>query len=67
MSSATRTRKRRVLREVLACPDCRSDVRIRRFAPTGVSRVEVLHDDTCPTWLAAGGQPFRQISVARLT
>ncbi len=66
MSSPTRSRKRRAMRTVLACPDCNSAVRIKRFAPGGVSQVAVLHDKTCPTWRAAGSQPFSQLSIARL-
>jgi hypothetical protein len=59
MSSPSRTRARRSLREASSCPDCRSTVRV-----LGDNHVEVQHDDTCPWWRARGSVPF---SVLRIT
>lgn len=42
------------------CPDCDSVVRLRP-APTGVLRVRVEHDPTCPAYLAHGNAPYSML------
>lgn len=65
MSSPARTRRRRQLRALAACPDCNSDVRIVSDLPN-LPHAEVLHDDTCPWYRANGnGQQFRAVRITQ--
>lgn len=39
------------------CPDCDSRV-TRRPAPSGMLRLAVEHDPTCPAWTRSGSRPY---------
>ncbi|MDX6307181.1 MAG: hypothetical protein QOI06_227 [Nocardioidaceae bacterium] len=42
-------------RRAARCPDCDSDVRIRRWEPGRLAHIEVHHSDGCP-WFRARGE-----------
>lgn len=65
MSSPSRARRRRLLRELTACPDCTSDAQVisdNLQAP----RVRIAHDSTCPWYVQRNdGAAFTQLRVVR--
>lgn len=68
MSSPARSRRRRQLRALSACPDCSADVRVISD-DAQLPRVRVAHDATCPTFQRANGgvryTQFRLLEVDR--
>jgi hypothetical protein len=48
MSAASRKFRREQLRREAACPDCKSNVRVKRGGGGLDAQVSVAHDSTCP-------------------